>query len=89
MHTNSMCQIYESYHFCILLCYCVSCVFYRLLNSTLVQCRAGDRLRCGTGPVAFFIDRADIESEEDFAYNDDPEVFSVTPNDIIKRCYKN
>ena len=86
MHTNSMCSICESYHtlYCFVIVYPV---FYRLMNSTFIQCRAMDRLRRGTGPVVFFIDRAAVESEEDFAYTDDPEVFSVTPNDIIKRCY--
>ena len=67
---------------------CVSYVFYRLLNSTFVQCHAGSRLRRGTGPVVFTIDNAVVESEEDFAYTDDPQVFSVTPNDVIRRCYK-
>ena len=62
-------------------------MFYRLLNSTFVQCRAGSRLRRATGQVVFFIDNAVVESEEDFAYTDDPEVLSVTPNDVIKRCY--
>ena len=71
-----------------ILCYCVSCVFYRLLNSTFVQCRAGSRLSHNTGPVAFFIDSAGVESEEDIAYTDDPEVFLVAPNDVIKRYYK-
>ena len=58
------------------------------MNSTFVQCRAGSRLRRGTGPVVFTIDNAVFESEEDFAYTDDPQVFSVTPNDVIRRCYK-
>ena len=62
-------------------------MFYRLLNSTFVQCCAGSRVRLGTEPVVFFIDNAVVESEEDFAYTDDPQVFSVTPNDIIRRCY--
>ena len=80
-----MCQICDHLTF-IMLCYCVlSCVFYRLLNSTFVQCRAGDRLRLGTGPVVFSIDNAVFESENDFAYTDDPQVFSVTPNDVIRR----
>ena len=70
-----------------MLCYCVSCVFCRLLNSTFVQCRAGDRPRRGTGLVVFFIDNAVVASEEDFTYTDDPQVFSVTPNGVIRRYY--
>ena len=66
----------------------LSYVFYRLLNSTFVQCRAGSKLARGTGPVMFTIDNAVVKSEEDFAYTDDPQVFSVTPNDVIRRCYK-
>ena len=58
-----------------------------MLNSTFVQCHAGSRPRRGTGPVAFLIDNAVVESEEDFTYTDDPEVMSLTPNDIIRRYY--
>ena len=36
----------------------------------------------------FSIDNAVVESEEDFAYTDDQQVFSVTLNDVIQRCYK-
>ena len=39
------------------------------------------------GPVAFSIDNASVTSEEDFAFTDDPQVSTVTPNDIIRRCY--
>ena len=77
----------KSYHYIFALLLCILCI-YRLLNSTFVQCRAGSRLRRGTGPVVFTIDNAVFESEEDFAYTDDPQVFSVTPNDVIRRCYK-
>ena len=35
----------------------------------------------------FFIDNGVVLSEDDFAYTDDPQVFSVTPNDIIRRYY--
>ena len=89
MHTNSMCQICKklSVHLFRFI-YCVSCIFYRSFNGTFVQCRAGSRFRRGTGIVVFSIDNAVVESEEDFAYSDDPQVFSVTPNDVIKRCYK-
>ena len=52
-----------------------------------MQCHAGSRLRRATGQVVFFIDNAVVLSEEDFAYTDDPQVFSVTPNDVIRRCY--
>ena len=61
---------------------------YRLLNSTFVQCHAESRLSHGTGPVAFFIDSAGVESVGDIAYTEDPEVFLLAPNDIIKRYYK-
>ena len=65
----------------------ITCI-YRLLNSTFVQCCAGSRRRRGTGPIVFTIDNAVVESEEDFAYTEDPQVFSVTPNDVIRRFYK-
>ena len=65
---------------------CILCI--RSFNGTFVQCRAGSRQRRGTGPVVFSIDNAVVESEEDFAYTDDPQVFSVTPNDVIRRYYK-
>ena len=75
-------------HFVLLYCtlLCILCI--RSFNGTFVQCRAGSRLQRGTGPVVFTIDNAVVESEEDFVYTDDPQVFSVTPNDIIRRCYK-
>ena len=66
--------------------FCILCI--RSFNSKSVQCRAGSRLRRGTGPVVFSIDNAVVESEVDFAYTDDPQVFSVTPNNVIRRCYK-
>ena len=52
-----------------------------------MQYHAGSRLRRATGKVVFFIDNTVVLSEEDFAYTDDPQVFSVTPNDVIRRCY--
>ena len=75
-------------HFILLCCilFCILCI--RSFNSTFVQCRAGSRQRRGTGPIVFSIDNAVVESEEDSAYTDDPQVFSVTPNDVIRRCYK-
>jgi len=50
-----------------------------------VQCVAGNRPRRGTGPVVFFIDNSVTQSEGDFTYTDDPQVFSVRPNKIIER----
>ena len=56
--------------------YCIpkfllSILCIRSFNGTFVQCRAGSRLRRGTGPVVFSIDNAVVESEEDFRYTDD------------------
>ena len=58
---------------------------FRTPNSTFVQCVAGFRQRRGTGPVVFSIDNSVTESEDDFTYTDDPQVFSLTPNDVIRR----
>ena len=55
------------------------------LNSTFVQCVAGSRERHGTGPVVFTIDNSITESEDDFTYTRDPQVFSLRDNEIIKR----
>ena len=74
--------------FCTFMLHFIVYLVYRSFNGTFVQCLAGSRLRRGTGPVVFTIDNAVVESEEDFAYTDDPQVFSVTPNDVIRRCYK-
>ena len=65
----------------------ISCIFifFRTLSSTFVQCVAGNRSRRGTGSVIFFIDNSVTESEDDFTYTDDPQVFSVRPNKIIER----
>ena len=75
-------------HFVLLYCTLLSILCIRSFNGTFVQCRAGSRQRRGAGPVVFTIDNAVVESEEDFAYIDDPQVFSVAPNDVIRRCYK-
>ena len=58
---------------------------YRILNSTFVQCIAGPRERCATGPVAFSIDNGAVESEGDLIYTDDPQVFSLRNNKMIER----
>ena len=71
---------------CISLSLCFLLI-YRSLSSTLVQCCAGSRTRQGSGPVVFTIDNAVIESEEDFVYTEDPQVFSLMPNDVIRRHY--
>ena len=57
----------------------------RFVNSTVVQCIAGGRQRSGTGQVAFILNNADVGSEEDFTYTDDPQVFSLVNNEIIQR----
>ena len=72
----------------LLYCFLLSILCIRSFIGTFVQCRAGSRLRRGTGPVVFSINNAVVESEEDFAYADDPQVFSVTPNEVIRRCCK-
>ena len=36
----------------------------------------------------FFIDSAVVGSVEAFSYTDDPEVFALTPNDVIKGVVK-
>ena len=81
-----MCQTLV--HFVLLYCTLLSILCIRSFNGTFVQCLAGSRLRHGTGSVMLTIDNAIAESEEDFTYTDDPQVFSVTPNDVIRRCYK-
>ena len=58
---------------------------YRSITSTVVQCIAGGRQRRGTGQVAFILNNADVGSEEDFTYTDDPQVFSLVKNEIIER----
>lgn len=54
-----------------------------------MQCVAGKRERRGTGPVVFFIDnsvtQSHTEGARDFTYTNDPQVFSVRPNNIIER----
>ena len=59
--------------------------FYRTLNSTFVQCIAGSKDRRGIGPVVFIIDNSVTESEDDFSYVDDPEVFSLRNNQVVMR----
>ena len=75
-------------HFVLLYYFLLSILCIRSFIGTFVQCLAGSRLQRGTGPVMFIIDNAVAESEEDFAYTDDPQVFSLTRNDVIRRCYK-
>ena len=58
---------------------------FRTLNSTFVQCIAGSRERRATGPVVFRIDNGNVESEGDFRYTDDPQVFSLRNNKMIYR----
>ena len=58
---------------------------FRTLNNTFVQCVAGSRPRRGTGLVEFSIDNNVTESEVDFTYTDDPQVSSLTPNNVIRR----
>ena len=58
---------------------------FRTLNSTFVQCIAGSRERRATGPVAVSIDNGAAESEGDFTYTDDPQVFSLRNNKMIER----
>ena len=58
---------------------------FRTLNNTFVQCVAGSRPRRGTGAVVFSIDNSVTESEVDFTFTDDPQVFSLTPNNVIRR----
>ena len=50
-----------------------------------MQCVAGNRPIRGTGPVIFAIDNSVTQSEDDFTYTNDPQVFSVRPNNIIER----
>ena len=60
-------------------------LIYRTLNSTFVQCVAGSRQSRGAGLVVFSIDNSVTESEGDFTYTDDPQVFSLRNNEVIKR----
>ena len=60
-------------------------IFFRILNSTFVQCIAGSGERHGTGPVVFSIDNGVVESEGNFTYTNDPQVFSLRNNKIIER----
>ena len=55
------------------------------MNNTFVQCVAGSRPRRGTGVVVFSIDNSVTESEVDFTFTDDPQVISLTPNNVIRR----
>ena len=50
-----------------------------------MQCIAGGRPRRGTGQVEFNLDEAEVLSEEDFTYTDNPQVFSLVNNEIIQR----
>ena len=50
-----------------------------------MQCNAGSRPRRGTGPVLFIIDESTTESETDFIYTDDPQIFSLQFNKVIRR----
>ena len=65
--------------------YIMHVLSFRTLNSTFVQCVAGSREFRATGPVVFTIDNSDTQSENDFTYTDDPQVFSLTPNNVIRR----
>ena len=58
---------------------------YRVINNTFVQCIAGSRVGSTTGPVVFSIDNGAAESEVDFIYTNDPKVFSLRNNKMIKR----
>ena len=58
---------------------------YSTLNNTFIQCIAGSRGQRGIGPVVFTIDNSVTESEGDFSYVDDPQVFSLRNNQVIKR----
>ena len=57
----------------------------RSITSTVVQCIAGGRQRRGIGQVEFILNNADVGSEEDFTYTNDPQVFSLVSNEIIER----
>ena len=58
---------------------------FRTLNNTFVQCVAGSRPRRSTGVLVFSIDNSVTESEGDFTYTDDPQVFSLRDNEVIMR----
>ena len=65
--------------------YHVDTFTYRILNSTFVQCIAGSREGSTTGPITFRKDNGAAESEVDFIYTNDPQVFSLRNNKMIER----
>ncbi|XP_065900625.1 plexin-B-like isoform X3 [Dysidea avara] len=49
-----------------------------------LQCVAGERRRRSAGPVVLRIDDTEIMSEDNFEYVDNPQVFSLRNNEVIK-----
>jgi len=58
---------------------------FRTLNSTFIQCIAGQRSQHGIGPVVFIIDNSVTKSDNDFTYTNDPQLFALRNNKVIKR----
>ena len=58
---------------------------HRSISHDSLQCVAGERRRRSSGPVVLRIDNAVIMSEDDFEYVDNPQVFSLRNNEVIKR----
>ena len=50
-----------------------------------MQCIAGSRSNRGSGPVILLIDNSTTKSVVHFAYTDDPQIFSMRPNNVIRR----
>lgn len=60
-------------------------ITHRVVNNTFAKCVAGQRITAGNGKVVFIIDGAEVLSEDDFTYTDNPQVSSLVHNQIIQR----